>query len=860
MKGARQSRLRGNERRKHHYRFVYAALLLCLGMGANSDSSLSAQGPDSGELAPRHQRFLEDTPTLITPEERAAFESLQRDHQRDLFIRRFWEVRDPFPQSERNEFQERWAANLELAKTRYGDLGDPRARAILTLGAETRVFRSSCSELLQPLEVWVFEADPGVHPQLLLVFERVGAGRARSWAPRQGLPGLRSPTYTDLGEDDVFLRRVAEECGRGDELVEALTRAADLEEIERALGMHAEVEREWVQTFLGRTTDLPADAEGFAAQLSWSFPGIHQSRTVAQLTAAVDSGVVSLANLGGHSSYNFLLDGEILRDGTLFESFRYKFDLPPTDPEGPLLPIAIQRYLRPGSYEWIVRIQDLNAGSFFRADGVVEVPNPRVEAAPALPAALPDEAYEPTGSLELWSEANAITTVGSGDHSLQLLAPASESLLTDAVRIEARVVGENVARVAFELDGQRILSKARPPYSVEVNLGRAPREHSLTGIALSADDSELARDEIRLNGGPHRFSLRLIEPLRGRRYERSVRARAEVEVPQTESLERVEFFLNDERVATLYQPPFVVPIAIPENQELGYVRAIAFLNDGNSTEDLVFVNSPHPIDQIEVNLVELYVSVFDSKGQPAHDVVATDFKILEDRQVQTIRRFEPVEERPIYAGVLLDVSTSMSESLDEAEKAALRFFQSVLRPRDRASLMTFSDAPQLVVPFTNDVSRLAGGLSGLVSDGDTALHDSLIYALHSFAGLRGRRALVLISDGEDSSSDYRFEEVLDYSRRAGVAIYTVGLRISNGDIQIRNKLMRLAKESGGTSFFIHDAAELGNVYDKVESQLRSQFLIAYQSTSVEGRDHYREITVDLQKKGRKARTMQGYYP
>jgi Ca-activated chloride channel family protein len=284
------------------------------------------------------------------------------------------------------------------------------------------------------------------------------------------------------------------------------------------------------------------------------------------------------------------------------------------------------------------------------------------------------------------------------------------------------------------------------------------------------------------------------------------------------------------------------------------------LRDGNSTEDLVFVNSPHPVDEIEVSLVELYVSVFDSKGQPAEDVSSSDFRVLEDGEVQEIRRFEAVEERPIHAGVLLDVSTSMTESLEEAEKAALRFFESVLRPRDRASLIVFSDSPQLVVPFTNDLERLAGGLAGLVPDGGTSLHDSLIFALHSFAGLRGRRALILISDGEDSSSDYRFEEALEYSRRAGVAIYTIGLRISNRETQVRNKLTRLAGESGGRSFFIESAQELGRVYDKVEIELRSQFLLTYQSSSTARRDLYREVEIDLQKKGRKAKTIQGYYP
>ena len=143
------------------------------------------------------------------------------------------------------------------------------------------------------------------------------------------------------------------------------------------------------------------------------------------------------------------------------------------------------------------------------------------------------------------------------------------------------------------------------------------------------------------------------------------------------------------------------------------MRAVAFLGDGSSTEDLVFVNSPYPLDEVQVDFVELYTSIFDSKGHPVDSGLALeDFAVKEDGIEQTIRRFEPVAERPIHAGILLDNSTSMLDSIDEAEKAALQFFQSVVQPKDRACLITFNDSPELVVPFTNDHEVLAGGLAG----------------------------------------------------------------------------------------------------------------------------------------------------
>ncbi len=431
------------------------------------------------------------------------------------------------------------------------------------------------------------------------------------------------------------------------------------------------------------------------------------------------------------------------------------------------------------------------------------------------------------------------------------------------MRVEARAFGERISRVAFDLDGKQVMAKSAPPYTVEINLGRAPRLHRLGARALDAAGHSWSRtDEVLLNAGPHHFSARLIEPQRGGRYTQSVRARAEVEVPEGETLERVEFYLNETLMATLYQPPFVQPIAIPPKQELAYVRAVAFLGDGSSTEDLVFVNSPYPLDEVQVDFVELYTSVFDSKGHPVDSGLALeDFAVKEDGIEQTIRRFEPVSERPIHAGILLDNSTSMLDSIDEAEKAALQFFQSVVQPKDRACLITFNDSPELVVPFTNDHEVLAGGLAGLTAEGETALHDSLVYALHYFSGLRGKRALILLSDGEDVGSAYTFDEALDFARRTGVPIYTIGLGVAQRDAMARTKLIRLAQDTGGRSFFIDSAEGLTSVYERIETELRAQYLIAYQSSQgAEGGDRYREVDLEIKKPGLNAKTMRGYYP
>jgi Ca-activated chloride channel family protein len=266
------------------------------------------------------------------------------------------------------------------------------------------------------------------------------------------------------------------------------------------------------------------------------------------------------------------------------------------------------------------------------------------------------------------------------------------------------------------------------------------------------------------------------------------------------------------------------------------------------------------VDRLDVHFVELYTSVLDRRGRPVEGLTGDDFTVREDGVEQEVRRFELVREVPIYAGVLLDTSSSMAEELDEALAAASRFFDTVITPKDRAAVITFNHAPELAVRFTSDPEVLAGGLSGVGAAGGTALYDSLVYALYYFSGVQGKRALVLISDGDDQGSRYSFEEALDYARRTGVAIYAIGLGSAGSDAIIRTKLMKLAGETGGQWFVISRASELAKIYDKIEEELRTQYLLAYQSSQDGSGDGFRQVEVEVAQPGAQAKTIRGYYP
>jgi Ca-activated chloride channel family protein len=428
------------------------------------------------------------------------------------------------------------------------------------------------------------------------------------------------------------------------------------------------------------------------------------------------------------------------------------------------------------------------------------------------------------------------------------------------VRFDTFVTGETPADIVFSLNGKPILTKKAPPWSVELDMGHLPRNHRLRVASRNARGEELASDEMPINANPNRFAVKLIEPRPGKSYAKSLRAEAEVETPEGEIVERVEFFLIEEKVATLFQPPFAQAIVLPPGDPIAYVRAVAYLPDGNSTERVVFVNAPENLEEVEIQFVELYTTVVDKANRPVQGLEQSDFKVYEEGAEQEIRRFEKVEDLPIYAGILLDTSASMEESLDKAQAAALKFIQDTVQKKDRAMVIPFNDRPVMTVKPTNDLSALAGGLAGLKAERGTALYDSLIFALYYFNGVRGQRAILLLSDGKDESSRFSFDDTLDYSRRAGVAIYPIGLGLERGERDTRRKLSRLAEETGGQSFFITSVDELPAIYAQIQRELRSKYLLAYQSNNPENAEKFRSVEVKVLKGGLEAKTIRGYYP
>jgi Ca-activated chloride channel family protein len=361
-----------------------------------------------------------------------------------------------------------------------------------------------------------------------------------------------------------------------------------------------------------------------------------------------------------------------------------------------------------------------------------------------------------------------------------------------------------------------------------------------------------------LNAGAQRFAVHLVEPRPGRTYRHSLRARVEIEAPEDRGIERVELYLGDQRVATLYQPPFIQPMALPDEAAVGFVRAVAYLSDGTSAEATELLNAPGAAEAMNIRLVELYTRVADRSGRPFEGLSASDLQIFEDGVRQTLRQVEKVDDTPLKLVTLIDNSASMQPRLDAARRTALDFLRRTLRPRDEAAVITFNKAPHVAVGLTGDLGALSSGLDGLMADDNTALWDSVIFSLYYLGGASGQRAILILSDGEDHTSRFHFDDALESARRAGIALYAVGIDLPQGEAT--DRLSRLASETGGRSFTIKSMDELPAVYAAIERDLRSRYRITYQSSNTRPGEAFRAVRVQVGKPGVEARTISGYYP
>jgi VWFA-related protein len=268
-------------------------------------------------------------------------------------------------------------------------------------------------------------------------------------------------------------------------------------------------------------------------------------------------------------------------------------------------------------------------------------------------------------------------------------------------------------------------------------------------------------------------------------------------------------------------------------------------------------------------MVLLPTSVTDRRGRSVTDLTKQDFRLLEDSEPQDIRFFSSEAREPISVAFVLDLSGSMRQidKLDHA-KEAIRFFVDQLRDGDRFALIGFADEQvDWITEFTADRRRFLSRLAVQEGYGKTALNDAVAAA----PGLvddqvRGRKAIVLITDGVDNSSQLGIDQAVDVARRVPVPVYTIGFMsvdermLPKGTVMSNLEVLRyVSGETGGRLFAVDDPVELKEAVATVDRELRHQYLLGYYPPDHTRDGTFHEIEVETERRRLVVRTRSGYY-
>ena len=268
-----------------------------------------------------------------------------------------------------------------------------------------------------------------------------------------------------------------------------------------------------------------------------------------------------------------------------------------------------------------------------------------------------------------------------------------------------------------------------------------------------------------------------------------------------------------------------------------------------------------------VELVNVNVSVVNARDRFVTDLAREDFVVLEDGVKQELALFAQ-KDLPVSLVLLLDMSASMNSNVKAVRSAACRLI-SKLRSDDEAEIVEFNQAPHVLQSFTSDQGALLSAIERARPSGSTALHNVLYITLKDLMRRAPgrdvrRRAIVLLSDGEDTASMVTDEQVMELARRAEINIYPIKISLPGFDRdgsgeQARYLLSALARESGGEPFFPEETSRLAGIYDRIAQELQSQYFIGYipRNASLDG--GWRQILVLTQREGVTVRHRLGYY-
>ena len=444
-------------------------------------------------------------------------------------------------------------------------------------------------------------------------------------------------------------------------------------------------------------------------------------------------------------------------------------------------------------------------------------------------------------------------------HSLtagpQLLLKRGESTVHDGdytgvIRLTIDPGLEN-ARITVAVDGEKLTDSLRSPYHLDVDLGPTPLQRKITITAVAPNRKRVQWQET-INRGmlPLGVSLKPVDLAHGV-------FEAKTTAPKDDPIEVVQLWDNGQLVAESKEAPhrFTVPEQLLAS---GFVQVTAKTKSGDEAADFWSAAGSVHVAELQIRTVPIFVSVVDRNGNTRDDVDRSQFRILDNGAEAKIIEFGKAFDQPISIALLIDGSTSMTYSMTHAAKAAREFVQRALRPGDRCSVTAVHDVPRRKQPLTGDIALVAKSLEGIKTSGRTALYDALDSAIRELRDEKNRRAIVVLTDGGDTTSMMDYEEIQKVAREAGIPIYFIAYEGSEDQARDLDRLRFLATETGG---FVATATQQNLMarYQDIEKDLRAQFAIKYQISDLGKPNQWRNVRVVLSSPKLEARTIKGYF-
>lgn len=290
-----------------------------------------------------------------------------------------------------------------------------------------------------------------------------------------------------------------------------------------------------------------------------------------------------------------------------------------------------------------------------------------------------------------------------------------------------------------------------------------------------------------------------------------------------------------------------------------------------------------PTIKIDVDLVNIFCSVREKNGSYVATLVKDDFSLLEDGKAQTLKFFTRETNLPLTIGLLVDVSRSQESLIDVEREASLRFFQKVLREKDMVFAISFGVDSELLQDYTNSIGLLRKALSGLrlnagtnvggINPGPiptqprgTVLYEAIYLAAdEKLRSEVGRKAIIVITDGNDYGSRIKIEKAIEAAQRSDAIIYSVLFEDPRytssyfGGMSGEGPLRRMSEETGGRVFRVSGKQTLDLIYDQIQDELRSQYALGYTPTNASRDGSFRRIEIKMNRKDLKVQARKGYY-